>query len=412
MRFFWALLLLSACGRSDPLFELQPPGAAAGAGRVPMPVPPPVTPPPTRMPSATLLSVGEGNVVDVEVHESGNTLFLWRRHPDLMVQLFDRSGQPLSPPTLVHTETQAGAVGKAAFLKDGGFVVAYEDAIGSPTSFDLGVRVRRYDTSGAPLRGSDQNVSDGRSRPAVTGLEDGGFAVIAQRFENQVGASPLRVHRFDDAGVPMRISSALGVEGAFPEVWGTRDGGYRVAFSDDERGRGTTLLSFGSDNLPATRPAQLGFDVSDLLNLPDDSLLALSDGQIRRFSANGAPLSEWAEVGMPEGAGGRLAVSGCAVGACVVTVFWSESIRGPLVARMFDLDGRAVVNPVSKDTEAFEVAPEGVDLSPEQREGRVSYSEFHVAGNHDGTLGFGWTARDMIEGRGSQAVLEGLLISP
>lgn len=348
----------------------------------------------------------------MEVNESGDTLILWRQHPDLMLQLFDRTAQARTEPILVHTETQAGAVGKAAFLKGGGFVVVYEDALGGPTSFSLGLRMRLFDENGAPIRSTDQNISNGRSRPTVSMLEDGGFVVIAQRFENQVGASPLRVHRFNDAGVPMRISSALGVEGAFPEVWGTRDGGYRVAFSDEERGRGTTLFSFGSDNLPATRPVQLGFHVSDLANLPDDSLIALSEGQIRRFSANGAPLSEWAEVGMPQEAQGRLAVSGCAVGPCVVTVFWSESTPGPLVARMFNLDGRAVVNPVSKDTGMFEVAPEGVELSPERREGRVSYSEFRVAGNQDGTLGFGWTAWDSIEGRGSQAVLEGLLISP
>ncbi len=365
---------------------------------------------PPAEPQLVALEVGQGNILDVEISDAGDVLFLWRLHPDLKARLYNRSGEPLTDAFVVHSEPRAGASGDAAFLKGGGFVVVYEDAEGSSTSLRLDLRMRRYDSSGAPIGGEDELVSDNRSRPSVSALADGGFVAVAQRFESQVGASALHVHRYDADGGRSNGRSSLGVSGAYPKVWATSSG-YQLRYFSAERSGPTTMLRYDENDEVLAPPAMLGFPVDGVKRLSDDSLMVLSEGQIRRFSSGGSPLSAWSEVGEVL-APSDLALSGCGQGACVLTVLWGESFRGPLVARMFDTNGRPVESPVSKDDQLFEVAPQ-IEEPPTPRRGvRTNYGELGAGGGANGELALAWTAWDISEEGNIQTSLEAILITP
>ena len=418
-RFLWSwTAVLCACGGQGVLLEPQAPQTSQPP-QVPQTPQTPQLPevgfaqePPAVLraePRVLPLALGTGNVVDVEVNEKGEVLVLWRAHPDLFAQLYDKNGQPLTEVLLVHTEPRAGPHADATFLKGGSFVVVYGDALGTPTNLWLAVRMRRYDATGLPS--PEETVDDNLSRPTVAALDDGGYVVVTQRYENQTGASQLRAYRYTASGAPIRARSALGLEGAYPRVWATREGGYMVSFSQERQGDSATVLRYDASDQALGRPATFDLRVDSMLMLPDDSLMILSQGIVKRFALDGSALSRGFEVGSSEGFG-ELTQSGCALGRCQLTAVWRERSSISLVGRMFDPLGQPIINPISQDTGTFEVAPEGVPPTRERPYGRTGYGDVKVSGGPNGGFAFIWTAWDLVEQRGTEFNLEGLLIMP
>jgi hypothetical protein len=113
-------------------------------------------------------------------------------------RLYD-STTPLGPSFQVNTTTLAAQTdGNVAFLKDGSWVVAFEDD--PPFPAGKHVRARRFSPTGEPL-GDDFLVSEASKGriPEIVPLSDGGFVVLFSAFVDDTELG-LALRRYDADG--------------------------------------------------------------------------------------------------------------------------------------------------------------------------------------------------------------------
>jgi hypothetical protein len=401
---------LPACGSRTGLAPFErdatAPDAPADASLRDAPAPPEVW---RRVP----FSIQPGHLLDVDMRDNGDFVVVWAvdaldlgaQESEVRAQLFDANAQAIADPLLVYRSGDFGLTAVASFVDEGGFVVAFPVATGSPSNFHYGVRVRRYDERGEPVPDAEVLYND-EWRPSIAPLAGGGFVVGSQIWDNLVSSRPLVVRTFASTGLlttgaPLSLSESCG------RIVPSPDGGFTVvcyepaivAHRYDATGRET-----GPSIELAPHPDAGG--ITALEYLPDASLVIASDSHVRTLAADGSPSGEWIDVRgepTPEPAYVRLAVGGCGARPCRLTGIWVE---------------RAVDDeqPMFRSLEAsprLELGVEEPPLAPSAGFGteRMAYSDADVAADSSGRVVMAWTTLYRMPDRSLQDGIEGLLIT-
>lgn len=165
--------------------------------------------------------------------------------PDIYQQRYDRNGGPVGGETLVNTLTSSIQSSSSVIgLADGGWVVTWHsfggDYIGNPYS-GYGICQQRYDANGVAIGGErvvNEEVNRDQTIPSAAALVDGGWVVTWTSADG----SPLdvRLQRFDaqgatiDGQVRVNAFGYLGRQSSAPVVSGLADGGWVVAWQTND----------------------------------------------------------------------------------------------------------------------------------------------------------------------------------
>ena len=138
-------------------------------------------------------------------------------------------------------------------LADGRIVVTWHD--GGTGSGNILHRI--YDVDGTALTGeiiSTTSTANDQRKPAIAALKDGGFVIVWEDNATDLSAMDVRYRVFDANGVGGTVLSATAGESSTnwqtkPAVIGTADGGFVIAWTD-ENGTNSGLIN-GDDALVA-----------------------------------------------------------------------------------------------------------------------------------------------------------------
>ena len=174
---------------------------------------------------------------------------------DVIARRYDQSGQAVSSAFVVNSILEDGQVSQSiAALKDGGFVLAWEDGGGTrgDGSFS-GISARRFDAAGTSL-GDDFQVNTttllAQMEPDVASLAGGGF-VIAWTDGSHSGPDDssnikfdIRAQIYDATGTPAGAefvvnTTVLGFQDQ-PAIAALADGGFVISWTDNS-GSGTGI---------------------------------------------------------------------------------------------------------------------------------------------------------------------------
>ena len=179
------------------------------------------------------------------------------------IQLYDASGAEVGGPIEVDSDPGFGGQSTPviAALEGGGFAVAYAEFISDGES-DLGIRVRTFDQTGAPVSDAviaPEDSGGGQSDPAIVGLAGGGFAVTWLHASGVLGELPIfKARVFDANGAPAGPEVVIHeMESLLPnnpaEVAALPGGGFVVVFEDRTPGNSRADVyarEFGADGQP------------------------------------------------------------------------------------------------------------------------------------------------------------------
>ena len=119
-------------------------------------------------------------------------------------QMYNSTGGPVGIEFQVNTGTPASDTSPTiAALNDGGFVVVWRDS-SSPRN----IHGRRYDSAGTPAAAGEFQVNTDTLSddwPHVAALNDGGFVVV---WNDNTAPTKIHGRRYDSAGIPDSISVA------------------------------------------------------------------------------------------------------------------------------------------------------------------------------------------------------------
>ncbi len=200
-------------------------------------------------------------------------------------QRFDNSSAPVGVETQVHTTTagtQADA--RVAGLNDGGYVVVWEsDASGS-----LEIMGRRFDAGGSPTGGEFQinsTTADVQDDPEVTALVDGGFVVIWESVNQDGSGTGLYGQKYDAAGSSVgsefQVNSTANLAQQDPAVKTLDDGGFLVvweSFDQDGSDYGVYAQRFDASGNQVHGEFQLNTTTAD--GQKDVRVDVLGDGRL------------------------------------------------------------------------------------------------------------------------------------
>ena len=160
-------------------------------------------------------------------------------------QRYDRKGTRLGGEFRVNTWTNSSQhQSSISSLKDGGFVVTWNDSSGHDGGSSSDIRGQRYDASGAVV-GTEFRVNTytpgSQEWPAVSGLKDGGFVVAWQDSNGSSHDSgegyDVWTRTFDaagnTAGDEYRVNTHVSGSQDIPSVAALDDGGFVVIWESD-----------------------------------------------------------------------------------------------------------------------------------------------------------------------------------
>ncbi|MBI1234873.1 MAG: beta-propeller fold lactonase family protein, partial [Alphaproteobacteria bacterium] len=167
-------------------------------------------------------------------------------------QLYDADGNTVGSEFLVNTTTSNGQLKPdVAALRDGGFIVVFEDSSASSgDTSGIAVRGQRFDAAGSPQGAEflvNSTTSDNQNVAAVTGLAGGGFVVAYSDASGSAGDTSsiaVRAQRFDDAGVASGSEFLVNTTTASVQrragLAGLAAGGFVISFEDNSASSGDT----------------------------------------------------------------------------------------------------------------------------------------------------------------------------
>jgi hypothetical protein len=237
----------------------------------------------------------------------------------------------------------------AAWLPDGGYVVAWTTRSLSPYSFDdprNGIYTQRYGADGAPVGGETRldTYVEGMhpGSPQVTALADGGYLVAWVAFEPLSGLRAAQLRRVRPDG---SLGSARQGQDESPfDVIGLADGGYVVLVGARQPGETADTLfvqrysadnvELGQQQVSAIQPISSGNPRPSITALQDGTLMVAWTGATssvpfqteiytRRLNADGSPAG--AAVQVTSGGQHSPAVASLKAGGYVLTWISEES---------------------------------------------------------------------------------------
>lgn len=318
-------------------------------------------------------ALGNQNEPDAARLTGGDVVAVWTTSSGdgngdgVFMQRMDANGNSVDGFTLVNTETtdnQRDA--QVAALNDGGFVVAWTSSLQDGDSY--GIYMQRYDANGVRV-GTETQVNkttfDNQYEPHVTGMADGGFAVVWTSADSSGGGVFLQ--RYSALGRKIGDETQINTMeiGAQDQaqVAGLADGGYAVVWNDASSGFHIMMRLFdaaGGEVLPDT----IVDSPANTSSLFAPAVVALENGDfavswfnnslggvhLRQFAADGTPRFAATEISNPaERAGtGYQDMSIMDGGGYVVSWhdFYSSGGDQAYFHRVFNQNGTAVSDPV------------------------------------------------------------------
>lgn len=219
----------------------------------------------------------------------------WSNSSDAMVkaQLFSSSGARVGSEQIVNSSTASfQGESKVSALKNGGYVIAWQDLSGSGKDSDgFAVKAQLYAADGKRV-GQEITVNtatgDHQWYPDVAGLGGGGFVVVwVDRLKavTDPNVSGIRAQIFSASGAKVGSeisvnSIAAGSRGA-PEVAAMPDGGFIVTWTDsgaDGSGSGVLAQAFTANG--AKTGPEFTVNASTAGNQLESALAVLTNGDV------------------------------------------------------------------------------------------------------------------------------------
>ncbi len=212
-------------------------------------------------------TTGAQSKIATSVLENGNFVISWTSQAQdgdnfgIFAQIFDSNGNKIDNEFQVNTYiTNSQQDSSVSGLKDGGFVIAWQ-SYGQDSSYE-GIFAQRYDSNGNKVGNEFQvnSYTNNSQRDCnVLGLEDGGFLVTWQSYNQDGNAEGIYSQRFDSNGNRIGDSYIRGNNTAnlfvsttqndnFYDVYSTNDSYiFRQDFANDR-----ILDRGGTDNIDLT----------------------------------------------------------------------------------------------------------------------------------------------------------------
>lgn len=171
----------------------------------------------------------------------------------ISAQRYDAAGAPLGGELQVNTHTPGDQTQPAvAALGDGGFVIAWTSFNEDGSSF--AVIAQRYDAAGARVGAAfrvNDHTANAQLRPAVAGLDDGGFVIAWQSLAQAHPAAGYRIYakRYDAAGAVVspaagcvagncefRVDNRESGDQTDPSAAATSNGGFVITWTGERSG--------------------------------------------------------------------------------------------------------------------------------------------------------------------------------
>ncbi|MGE0093268.1 MAG: Ig-like domain-containing protein [Alphaproteobacteria bacterium] len=232
----------------------------------------------TQYPATITALVGGGFVVSWQGPDVSNT--------GIFAQQYDANGAPVGGEFQVNTHDLSFQQNPSVTaLADGGYVVTW-DSYHQDSPGTFGIYGQRYDASGAPVGGEflvNQTTAGQQMTPDIVGLADGGFVAVWQSMPQDGDGWGVYAQRFDASGAPVggeiQINETASGDQTRPHVTALADGGFAVAWQSapqDGDGQGAYVRSFGADGQPTS--GELAANVTTAGNQSNVDITGLSNG--------------------------------------------------------------------------------------------------------------------------------------
>ncbi len=196
----------------------------------------------------------------------------------IVQQRYNADGTARGPESVVNTTTNGYQYyPNVTALKDGGWVVAWEDSGGD------GLRQQRYNADGTPAGAEMEITARAATRSSLTALDTGGW-VVTWTFVS--GGSTADIHQrvYDKDGVPKGAAAQVHEASTGDQHWSSvvalKDGGWIVAWMDERRG-GSFFQRYQEDGTKRGGEEKLADGIVSLKAMPDGGWVAVSqEGEI------------------------------------------------------------------------------------------------------------------------------------
>ncbi|PXX09490.1 Ca2+-binding RTX toxin-like protein [Nitrosomonas ureae] len=181
-------------------------------------------------PSITSLINGGFVVSWHALNQSGDSL-------EIFMQRFNVDGTMQGGELRVNTTTANGQFFPTiTALNDGGFVVSWESDNQDGSGF--GIYAQRYNASGMSVGGEfrvNNTTDSSQEQPAITALNDGGFVVIWQSFNQDGSYFGIYAQRYNASGVTIggefQVNTTTFYEQESPTITSLAEGGFVVSWA-------------------------------------------------------------------------------------------------------------------------------------------------------------------------------------
>jgi len=197
-------------------------------------------------------------------------------------QRYDASGLAVGAEFVIFSSNDKGNPSITA-LTDGGFIVSWaEDILLSP---GYEIYAQRYDVSGATQGTKFQvntHTTNDQDRPSITSLNDGGFVVVWTSDLQDGSSSGVYGQRYNAAGTPVgsefQVNNYTTSQQTNPSITALDNGGFVVTWQSFQDGSGLGVYGqrYNADGTPAGSEFQINTQTLNDQKLP--SITGLSDG--------------------------------------------------------------------------------------------------------------------------------------
>ena len=224
----------------------------------------------------SIAGLNNGNVVvaftDLSVDPEG----------DIRLRLFQPDGTAVALDLPVTTSVTDEYSADVAALADGGFVVSYTRYFGGS---DNDIEAQIYNANGTVRSGLisvDSAISLNTYAPSVAGLANGNFVVAWTQLPTAGGYTEVWFERFNPSGVSQGGNVLIDTAGTVNhdiQVVGLQDGGFAVAYTDNESGTmDITARIYDADGSPLSDFLTVNTNLGGAQSLP--SLTVLDNGYL------------------------------------------------------------------------------------------------------------------------------------